>query len=279
MTTLPKPADPANGFTAVYDAWNRLVELKDGANTVAKYKHDGRGRRILKETYTAGTLSETRHFYHSNDWQVLEERVGSATTAERQYVWGARYVDELVCRDRDTNGDGSPDERLYAIQDANFNVTALADTSGAVQERYSYTPYGARSIHDGSFAARTSSSYAWDVGHQGLSHDIESGLVYNRNRVYHPAIGRFMQRDPLGYVDGTSLYEAVGSNPIMITDALGLCFGCSKSICLLSCPAGAAGCAVLCGQVPEPRAKAACQLACIVGSAACIASCYLCTNP
>jgi RHS repeat-associated protein len=120
-----------------------------------------------------------------------------------------RYVDELVLRDRDTNADGSLDERLYALQDSNFNVTALADTSGAVQERYSYTPYGTRSIHDGSFAARTTSSYGWTVGHQGLTHDGESELVYNRNRVYHPGVGRFIQRDRLGYVDGMSLYHYV----------------------------------------------------------------------
>jgi hypothetical protein len=39
-------------------------------------------------------------------------------------------------------------------------------------------------------------------GHQGLMHDEENGLVYNRHRMLHPRAGRFMQCDPLGYVDG-----------------------------------------------------------------------------
>ena len=38
MTTIPKPSDLVNGYTATYDAWNRLVKLEDGANTVAEYR-------------------------------------------------------------------------------------------------------------------------------------------------------------------------------------------------------------------------------------------------
>jgi len=33
--------------------------------------------------------------------------------------------------------------RIYALQDGNWNVIALADTSGDVQERYAYQAYGA----------------------------------------------------------------------------------------------------------------------------------------
>jgi hypothetical protein len=35
MTTIPKPADPTSSFLATYDAWNRLVKLEEGVNTVA----------------------------------------------------------------------------------------------------------------------------------------------------------------------------------------------------------------------------------------------------
>jgi hypothetical protein len=37
-------------------------------------------------------------------------------------------------------------ERFYVQQDANWNVTALIDTSGNVQERYIYDPYGTVTI-------------------------------------------------------------------------------------------------------------------------------------
>ena len=74
--------------------------------------------------------------------QVIEERLWGESTAERQFVWGVRYVDELVLRDRDTTGNGTLDERLYALQDANYNVTAITDASGAVVQRFGYEAYG-----------------------------------------------------------------------------------------------------------------------------------------
>ena len=40
MTTLQ------SGKTAVYDAWNRLVEVDDGETIVKKYEYDGTHRRI-----------------------------------------------------------------------------------------------------------------------------------------------------------------------------------------------------------------------------------------
>jgi RHS repeat-associated protein len=223
MTALPKPSAPATSLTAIYDAWNRLVEVKEGSSTVATYKYDGLSGRIAKESYTGGSVSETRRFYYSSDdWQVLEERVDERTNdLELQYVWGVRYEDELVVRDRDTADDGTLDERFYALQDANFNVTAIVDTAGDVQERYSYTLYGVRTIYDGSFGSRASSSYDWTVGHQGLTHDEESGLVCNRNRMLHPLLGRFVQRDLLGYVDGMSLCEYEASGPLSNLDPPG----------------------------------------------------------
>jgi len=61
-----------------------------------------------------------------------------------------------------------------------------------------------------------------DIGHQGLMHDKETGLIYNRRRMLHPRLARFMQRDPIGYVDGMSLYEYVRSGPVVRVDPLGL---------------------------------------------------------
>lgn len=47
--------------------------------------------------------------------------------------------------------------------------------------------------------------------------------AYARGRMYHPGLGRFMQRDVLGYVDGMSLYQYTRSNPIVATDPIGSC--------------------------------------------------------
>lgn len=41
-------------------------------------------------------------------------------------------------------------------------------------------------------------------------------------RVYNPETGRWMQRDPAGYVDGSNQYEYVASNPTKYVDPTGL---------------------------------------------------------
>jgi len=46
MITVPKPNSPASAFACVWDAWNRLVEVKDGDTTVARYAYDGTARGL-----------------------------------------------------------------------------------------------------------------------------------------------------------------------------------------------------------------------------------------
>jgi RHS repeat-associated protein len=115
----------------------------------------------------------------------------------------------------------------------------LVDDSGVLVERYEYTPYGRRTVMRGigsndplcsapSLTSQRLSSGSviqpygiCEVGHQGLMHDEETDLIYNRARMLHPILGRFIQRDPLGYVDGLSLYQYVGSAPLMGLDPTG----------------------------------------------------------
>ena len=116
MTTIPQPSDPTTSFSATYDAWKRLVNLSAGGITIAQYKFDGLNRRIVPSTFMGGVLSETRHVFFTASWQVIEERVGGSTNANRQFVWGEQYVDDVVLRDRDTTGGGMLNERFYIVQ-------------------------------------------------------------------------------------------------------------------------------------------------------------------
>ena len=38
---------------------------------------------------------------------------------------------------------------------------------------------------------------------------------------YDPAIGQFLERDPIGYDDGPNQYEAFHSNPLSFVDPMG----------------------------------------------------------
>ncbi|WP_428940711.1 RHS repeat domain-containing protein [Fontivita pretiosa] len=222
VTSYPKPSAMSSSYTCKYDAWNRLTEVKDGANLVGAYSYDGLGRRITKKTYVSGQLDKTRQFFYTQQWQIIEERVdGRTNPQERQYVWGIGYVDELVLRDRDSGDDTTLDQRHYALQDANYSLTCIVDTNGEAAERYTYTPYGTRSILDGIFGSLSASACDWNIGHQGLMHDTNTSLIYNRARMLHPGLGRFMQRDPFEYADGMSLYQYAGSSPCRLTDPSG----------------------------------------------------------
>jgi len=231
MTTVPNPANLANGLTCVYDAWNRLVEVQVSQGEVYRCEYDGLNRRIIKY-YDVDPYGEfCGYFYHNASWQLLEERYAEVQSAQPetlqpywQYVWSARYIDSPLLRDKNTDTDGlCDDERLYYLGDANFNVTTLVDTGGEAVERYVYDPYGKVTIQDGSWSGeRTFSSYQNEILYTGREFQTETALYYYRGRWYHPPLGRFLSRDRIGYQAGDSnLYRYVMNNPPRVTDPYG----------------------------------------------------------
>jgi len=194
------------------------VTVKDsGGTTLKTYKYDGLNRRVTETV--SGTTTD---LYYSDQWQVLEKRVGSNTT--ERYVWSPVYVDSLVLRDRDTDANGTLDERLWVQQDANFNVTALVNGSGTVVERYAYDLYGAVTIYDASYTVRTSSSYGWNVLWQGMVYDSVSGSYKSRERTdISPTLGRPFQPDPIRFAAGdVNFYRWENNGPVSQLDPFGL---------------------------------------------------------
>jgi len=129
------------------------------------------------------------------------------------------------CTDADWDTGDDPDEHLYYCQDGNYNTTSLVDSyDGAVVERYQYDPYGKVTIYDDDW----SDTVAWadskknEILYCGYRYDHESRLYHVRHRSYHPTLGRWMQRDRIGYADGMSMYEYCKSTPLEGLDPLGL---------------------------------------------------------
>jgi len=222
MTKTPKPDDWAAHFDLTYDAWHRLVKVADGTSTVVEHEYDGRHGRIVEKRYSSGQLDLTRHIYYNGMWQCLELRVDSSVFPQRQFVWGPRYADDLVLRDRDTSANGTLDERLYGLQDWNWGMAAVAGATGGVLERYHYDTFGVSTALAPTFGSRGTSSYDWRHRHAGRAVDPDTRLVDMRLRHYTLRLGRFLERDPIGYASDASLYRYVHNGPIGSTDPLGL---------------------------------------------------------
>jgi RHS repeat-associated protein len=217
MTKIPQPTSWSAHFDLKYDAWNRLVEVKSGATVVQANKYDALGRRIVRdETGGSGVL---RHYYYNEAWQALEERTGTSTSAERQYVWHPHYIDALAL-----TYDSAGTVHWY-LQDANFNVTAVVNTSAEVQERYNYTPYGEVTFLEPDFDVAASQASTISNAHlyTGRERDAVTGLQLNRLRNFAIHTGRWLTRDPVGYFGVQwNLYEYVSSKPCCWQDSMGL---------------------------------------------------------
>src|SRR5579884_1522269 len=218
-----------NGQQYVYDAWNRLVAVKNSAGvTIATYSYDPFGRRI-----TETENGTTTDLYLDTSGRDLEERV--AGTVTKQYVWGLGYVNTLVLRDDNTGSgnsyglaSGGLHTRLFVQQDENFNVTSLTNPTGTVQERYQFDPYGTVTVLNANFTVKGSglpsaSGFAWQYLFQAGRLDTTSLLYHfgEPGRDYSTTLGRWLQPDG-GYVDGMNLYQADDSGPTDHVDPTGM---------------------------------------------------------
>jgi RHS repeat-associated protein len=238
----------AQGRTLGYDAWNRLVSVKSASGTeVARYGYDGLNRRIVEQVGTlafpAAATAAIRDVYYSQDWQALEERVRTspsqvAATADTRFIWSPVYVDAMVARDRNadgntTTGTGGLEQRVYAIQDANWNTTAIIAATGVpgvaagtVINRFAYTPYGEVQTLTASWApppAGSTPAAPWAHLFQGLEFTDVTALAYVRHRDYSASLGRFIELDPIGFDAGdNNWYRFVANGPTGKTDPSGL---------------------------------------------------------
>ena len=210
-----------SGRIFVYDAWNRLVAVRNSSNSpIVEYELDALGRRIIEDRLNANTVD---HLYYSTDWQVLEERRDGTSSGDvrRQYLWSIDYVDALTARV--DYASGSVSATYHAQYDANWNITAIADATSGVLERYIYDPYGTATVLYANWTVRGGSPYGWNYLHQGGRFDVDTNLYSFRYRNYSPALGRWTQTDPIGFEAGDlNIYRYEGNSPGDELDPSGL---------------------------------------------------------
>jgi RHS repeat-associated protein len=105
-------------------------------------------------------------------------------------------------------------EYYFYHYDGLGSTVAITDSSAQIVNAYAYSPYGLVG------AQETISNPFTYVGHFGVMAE-GNGLYYMRARYYDPEVGRFINKDPIGYAGGMNLYGYVENNPVNWIDPSG----------------------------------------------------------
>jgi RHS repeat-associated protein len=196
-------------------------------------RHPATGRLVERYEYTP----YGQRTVYSHGWSLFDiNGDGAVDSAELAYVSDGWKLAGYETSPGDYNGDGYLDEAdlaIYADQSASSFLPANDRPLAPDVPGVSY----ARLASERENPAEQVSTLAnlglhltplCEVGHQGLFHDEElptagdgACLIQNGARYLHPGLGRFITRDPGGYIDGSNLYQMLRSNPINRLDPMG----------------------------------------------------------
>jgi len=156
----------------------------------------------LGRLYQVTGASGTRRFIYDGT-----DRVGDADTVGNwvaNYVYGPGADAPIVVHAQPAPVYLSSDERGSIISQS-------LDVTGAVVAINRYDEFG-----------QPQSTNAGTFGYTGQAWIPDLKLWYYKARIYSPALGRFMQTDPIGYGSGPNLYAYVRGDPVNLSDPLGL---------------------------------------------------------
>ena len=191
------------GNTYSWDAKDEMVGITYAAGGNTAFTYDGFGRRVkIVETNAAGTVTSTKQFVWLGSG-MAEERDANNNVTKRFYAQGEQIAGASYYYTRDHLG----------------SVREMTNSSGVIQARYDYDPYGKATLVQGTLAS--------DFQYAGYYAHAPSGLNLTKFRAYDPNSGRWLSRDPAGRAGGANLYGYVGNSPANAVDPTGLCFGLS----------------------------------------------------
>jgi RHS repeat-associated protein len=137
---------------------------------------------------------------------MVTEYTGSSTVRSK-YVFGLG-LDEPLSIDQ-------AGSLYYYHQDSLGSVNRLTNASGSVARTYSYDSFGKITSQTGTLDQPFTFT--------GREYDPETGLYYYRARYYDPKAGRFISKDPIGFMGGdVNLFRYVGNDPGNWVDPEGL---------------------------------------------------------
>jgi RHS repeat-associated protein len=193
-----------NGWTYTYDVQYRLTKAVNGSTT-AYFYYDGKNRQVARSINGVVTLSVW------DDWELIEE-YGTGNVITAKYLQGAHGpIKDFV------------NNNIYYYQDSLGSTSHIASSTGALLESYRYNLNGTPTYWDAAGTQLSASAYGIRDLFTGERYVTEIGLYDLRNRYYSPALGRFLQPDPIGFKgDASNLYRYCGNDWANRTDPMGL---------------------------------------------------------
>ncbi len=186
------------------NARGRLAEVTTSA--ITQYGINGIGQRVSKSgSLVAGGAT---HFMYGPAGNLLGEYDATGKALEETVWLGNLPVGVL-----------KSGAVYYVNPDYLGAPHSITDQTGNLVWTWDRDPFGNGQPNQkpGSAAA-----FAYNLRLPGQYFDSESGLFYNMNRDYNPAIGRYIQSDPIGLKAGVNTYAYVRGNPVSNVDRFGL---------------------------------------------------------
>jgi RHS repeat-associated protein len=204
--------------------------VRNGVPETTYHVYDAHGQRVRKVTEQSVTAQQAaagkkptrmKERLYLGGFEAYREYAGDGTTVtlERETLHIMDDTRRIAVAETRTQGsDGSP-AQLARFQFENHlgSASLELDAQAQVISYEEYYPYGSTSYQ----ATRSQTESPKRYRYIGKERDEESGLYYLGARYCAPWLGRWLNCDPAGMVDGTNSYAYVSNNPIRFTDRSG----------------------------------------------------------
>jgi RHS repeat-associated protein len=218
----------ADGRTFVYSGRNRMVEVKQGVLTLARYAYNGVGERVCVaqdggSCPTATSNGSNYHQYVYDDDGHLVGEYDSSGNLTAEYLWlGDTPVAVLkpVSTAAAFGGTEAGDVAVYYVHPDHLDTPrTVVNAANVVVWSWDSDPFGTTPANENPNGL---GAFGYGLRFPGQQYDATTGLHYNYFRDYHAGSGRYVQSDPIGLDGGLGTYTYVQSLPTYYSDPWGL---------------------------------------------------------